>query len=212
MGVFDLHCHLLPHVDDGLVREDMLSRVLTIYRECGYSGLAFTPHLFNPFVTTDVKRIRGAFETASSILSSLGMKGYLGSELFIRDQESLMGIPIAGRYQLLEFDTIAPAANWEPRIERLAKSGIVPLIAHVERYTWMTVDSESFKRLRALGALIQVNVEGVKDESALPYLEEGVVDVMATDHHGLDEMVPATLMETVQKWPDVLARMQALGL
>jgi protein-tyrosine phosphatase len=212
MGLFDLHCHLLPGIDDSKVPEDGLESVLEVYCECGFSGLAFTPHVFNPYVTTKVAAIRGVWQKAEALCKGLGLKAYLGSELYVGAQAELKGIPIAGKYLLVEFSTSLPPPGVTERLLRVKSEGLVPLIAHVERYAWLSPDGPVCGAWKKMGALLQVNVGGVQDGTALPYLEAGIVDVMATDNHGTDVTIPASLMSIVQKWPDVLARMEALGL
>lgn len=212
MGLFDLHCHLLPDIDDGKVPAEGLPRVLQIYKESGFDGLAFTPHIFNPYVTTKTERLREAWNQGKKIGEAMGLRMHLGSELFLGSQQEIISIPIAGRYALCEFPTTLPLAGWFEKLETLVSQRLVPLVAHVERYRWLTVESVDFQRIKALGCLIQVNVSAALDGSALPYLEADVVDVMATDNHGLDDETPAQLVMQMTKWPKVFARMEALGL
>jgi protein-tyrosine phosphatase len=65
------------------------------------------------------------------------------------------------------------------------------------------------QRLRSLGCLLQTNVEAVENNLSLPYLELGLIDVIATDNHG-DETLPARLMDALEKWPSVGRSMQNL--
>ncbi|MFA6844813.1 MAG: CpsB/CapC family capsule biosynthesis tyrosine phosphatase [Sphaerochaetaceae bacterium] len=212
MGIFDLHCHLLPKIDDSEVSVEGLSRILGIYKECGFEGVAFTPHIYNPFVTTDVASLRDTWQSAHLEAEQIGLRTYLGSELYIGEQRELCSIPIAGKYSLVEFPTVMPCSGWFEKLMTLARKGLIPIIAHVERYRWLNVRSEDFARLKGLGSLIQVNVEGIEDGTALSYLEADMVDVLATDNHGKDELAPAKLITYVDKWPRVLSRMEAMGL
>jgi len=212
MGLFEMHCHLLPDIDDSKVPTDGLPRVLEIYRECGFTGIVFTPHIYNPYVHTRTEAIRDVWERAKVIAGEKGLKVYLGSELFIGDQDPVRTIPFAGKYALVEFPTTLPLPGWYERLASLVEQGFTPMVAHVERYCWLSVDGPDFARIRKLGCLIQVNVEGVADGTALPYLEADVVDVMATDNHGVEETLPARLVEERYSWPKVFDRMEALGL
>jgi protein-tyrosine phosphatase len=65
------------------------------------------------------------------------------------------------------------------------------------------------QRLRDLGCLLQTNVEAVESELSLPYLELGLIDVIATDNHG-DETLPSRLVDAIEKWPSVGRSMQNL--
>lgn len=211
MGWYDIHCHLLPGIDDGQVKPSKLEEVLLLYKESGFSGLVFTPHLFNPYLTTNVAAIRPAWNAAQAIARQIDLDVMLGSELFFGSQEVLQGIPFGGRYQLVEFPTAMPPKAWEQKLGLLAKS-VTPIIAHVERYHWMSVESEAFGKLMELGCLIQCNVDGIENARALPYLEAGVVDVIADDNHMRpgSETLPYRLIEHIGTWPEVSRRMLEL--
>ena len=207
MGWYNIHCHLLPGIDDGQVKPSKLEEVLSLYKESGFSGLVFTPHLFNPYLTTNV----AAWNTAQVIARQIGLDVMLGSELFIGSQEVLQGIPFGGRYQLVEFPTSMPPKAWEQKLGLLARS-VTPIIAHVERYHWLSVESEAFGKLKEMGCLIQCNVDGIENARALSYLEAGVVDVIADDNHmrPASETLPYRLIELISKWPQVSRKMLEL--
>jgi protein-tyrosine phosphatase len=211
MGICDLHCHLLPEIDDGYVSRENFERILQLYRESGVSSIAFTPHLYNPYVTTNIPKLRSTYEWASSIAMSMGLVTYLGSELFVGSQEVLKSVPIDKTYSLVEFGLSLPPANLVPRLETLAGTGLVLIIAHIERYRWLSPQSPIFAQLQRLGALVQVNVEAVENGTALPYLQSGLVDIIATDNHG-DETLPGRLLAVLDNWPDVYQKMERMGL
>jgi protein-tyrosine phosphatase len=139
----------------------------------------------------------------------LGLQTYLGSELFVGDQETLKTIPINGRFALVEFGLSLPPPKVLERLQQLVQMHYRPLIAHVERYLWLSPKSTMLQRLRSLGCLLQTNVEAVENNLSLPYLELGLIDVIATDNHG-DETLPARLMDALEKWPSVGRSMQNL--
>ncbi len=209
MGLCDFHCHLLPLIDDGYVSREGFSRMVRLYKESGISSIAFTPHIYNPYVKTDIGSLRDTYAWASEIALALGVTTYLGSELFVGDQAELKCIPIAGSYVLVEFGLSLPPANLIPRLDTLHSEGFTIILAHTERYRWLTPQCTMLERLRALGALVQVNVEAVEDGSALPYLEEGMVDLIATDNHG-DETLPSRMLAVLNEWPEVYEKMEGM--
>lgn len=211
MGLCDFHCHLLPQIDDGYVSLEGFSRMLSLYKESGISSIAFTPHIYNPYVTTKIGSLRETFGWASKIASDLGMVTYLGSELFVGDQPELKCIPIADKYCLVEFGLSLPPANLIPRLEKLHCEGLTIILAHCERYRWLSPSNSMMERLRALGALVQVNVESVEDGSALPYLESGLVDLIATDNHG-DETLPGRMLAVLNEWQEIYEKMEGMNL
>ncbi|AEV30747.1 capsular polysaccharide biosynthesis protein [Sphaerochaeta pleomorpha str. Grapes] len=211
MGICDLHCHLLPEIDDGSVSRENFERMLQLYRESGVGSIAFTPHVYNPYVTTNISMLRGTYEWAASIASSMGLVTYLGSELFVGTQKVLKSVPIKNTYSLVEFGINLPPANLFERLEALAGTGLTVIVAHIERYRWLSVESPLLARFKDLGALVQVNVEAVESGLALPYLHAGLVDIIATDNHG-EESLPGRLLSVLGNWPEVYQKMERMGL
>lgn len=209
MGLFDLHCHLLPAIDDGYVTTEKFEKMMRIYSECGFTAVAFTPHIYNPYVTTKVEALRSTYEWAKGIAATMGITTYLGSELYVGEQESLKTLSIADRYALVEFGLSLPPAGLIARLEELRQMGLVPIIAHVERYRWLGVQAPLLKEMRALGCLLQCNVEAVENGDARPYVEADLVDLFATDNHG-DETLPLRLAQVITRYPIVGERMARL--
>jgi protein-tyrosine phosphatase len=209
MGLCDFHCHLLPQIDDGYVSVEGFARMLSLYKESGVSSIAFTPHIYNPYVKTNIGSLRETFGWASKMALDMGMVTYLGSELYVGDQAELKCIPIAGKYCLVEFGLSLPPANLIPRLEKLHSEGLTVILAHCERYRWLSPSNSMMERLLALGALVQVNVEAVEDGSALPYLESGLVDLIATDNHG-DETLPSRMLAVLNEWTKVYEKMEGM--
>ncbi len=209
MDICDMHCHLLPGIDDGYLSREQFIRMLHLYELVGITAIAFTPHIYNPYVTTNIASLRETYQWAEEEARLVGIQTYLGSELYVGEQETLKSIPIGGTYALVEFGLSLPPAHLLERIEQLASMHYIPLIAHVERYRWLTPKSALLQRLLSLGCLLQTNVEAVESGISLPYLEQDLIDVIATDNHG-DETLPSRLMDALAAWPSVGEKMQNL--
>ena len=208
MGICDLHCHLLPGIDDGYLTKDQFLRMLSLYLESGITTIAFTPHIYNPYVTTHVKDVRDTYAWAEQEARAIGIKTYLGSELYVGEQEILRTIPIEGTYALVEFGLSLPPPRLLVRLKQLIEEQhLIPIIAHVERYRWLEPKSSMLDRLLALGCLLQTNVESVENKDSLPYLQAGLIDLIATDNHG-DETLPLRLAQALNDWPDVYQKME----
>ena len=209
MGICDMHCHLLPEIDDGYLSREQFIRMLNLYQLSGVTAIAFTPHIYNPYVTTNIAGLRETYEWAKKEADALGIQTYWGSELFVGEQEVLKTVPIDGRFALVEFGLSLPPPRLVERLKQLTEMQYRPLLAHVERYLWLNPKSAMLQRLRDLGCLLQTNVEAVESGLSLPYLELGLIDVIATDNHG-DETLPSRLMDVIEKWPSVGRSMKNL--
>ena len=211
MGLCDFHCHLLPEIDDGYVSVEGFDTMLRLYKESGIDSIAFTPHIYNPYVKTNISQLRETYTWALERAKEMGLETFLGSELYVGEQEVLKCIPIAGKYALMEFGLSLPPPKLIPRLEALTSKGLIPILAHIERFRWLTPASPLLEILRSLGSLVQVNVESVEDGAALPYLKAGLVDLIATDNHG-DETLPGRLLAALDDWPEIYEKMIAMTL
>ncbi|MCK9191620.1 MAG: capsule biosynthesis protein CapC [Sphaerochaetaceae bacterium] len=211
MKLFDLHTHLLPDVDDSRLHLAEMEKMVKKYKDANFKIIALTPHLYNPYVHTDIPLIKKRYEVFSEIASDYGIQTTLGSEVYVQNQDVIKGIPIALKYQLIEFSTKLPCANLVSKVQALQSSGIQVIIAHVERYPYMKKDSVLFKQVRATGALIQVNVGGAENGSAIPFLENELADLISTDNHG-DFTFPERYLEQIVEFPYLLERMDKLKI
>lgn len=181
--------------------------MLTRIADAGVTMQVFTPHIDDPYVHTKRELIAPRFEEASRIAEELGLKTYLASEYYVKDQKEFTFIPHFGHYVLCETSTEFAPQTYLDVLRRIKDKGYEIILAHVERYRWLTVDSELFSTLRdELGALVQVNVRGCHTPEGKSYLEHGVVDFIATDNHG-DFDLPYDLYETLGWHPEVARKM-----
>jgi protein-tyrosine phosphatase len=189
--MIDIHSHLLPGVDDGSPSVDVSVPVLRRFVESGVRVLVCTPHLEASRAAT------APYDRHLQILGLLRGRAPAGLQLEL-GWEIMLDIPgadlrsrqlaLAGSTAVLvEFSHggAPPAAAKELFRQRM--SGIVPVLAHVERY-WGTT-AERVDEWRQAGAVIQVDSatlrgHGRTTQLAVDLLQRGLVDVIASDNHG----------------------------
>lgn len=189
--MIDIHSHLLPGVDDGSPTADVSLPVLRQFVAVGVRKLVCTPHL-------EASRASMApFERHRVILDALrsrapaGLELALGWEIMLDVAGSDLTSPklgLAGSTAVLvEFShgSVPPAATQELFRQRM--SGIVPVVAHAERYWGATPQLVS--AWRQAGAVIQVDSasltgHGRTQKLAVELLRLGLADVIASDNHG----------------------------
>ena len=207
----DLHNHLIPAVDDGA---RTVAEAIQCLRELGDDGVGVvvtTPHLLLPRFDTvaaverELDRHRRAFEVLLSAtegdhrLPDLG----LGQEILAPSAELIApvlaceGLGLAGTPCLLiEFGFDLQGTHADV-IDEVLNGGRRIVIAHAERYRFPDGFDplETAAGWRDAGALLQVNTgsftgyyrESNPDAQELAWalLEARLIDVIATDHHGL---------------------------
>lgn len=209
MSYLNLHCHLLFGVDHGVQTRDDYCKLLREYRDCGFDTIALTPHLFHPNVKTKVGNIRENFRLAEEDAKELGIRVVLGSELYLGSQNEVKTVPIAGRYALVEFPVAGRPIGLNRKLQQLIDQGLEPVIAHVERYPWLSPKDKTFEMFREKGVWIQVNVSGIENKKALPYIDADLVDIISDDNHG-DISLPRRLRNCLDQYPQILERMNSM--
>jgi protein-tyrosine phosphatase len=212
--MLDFHSHLLYGIDDGVKDRAQSLEILAEYKAAGIDHVVFTPHLYNPYVTTAVKDIRAHFADLHQAALELGVETYLGAELFVRHQE-LKTIPVLGRYALCEFDVYSEPLGFCDLIDRTLMQGMGNeiVIAHVERYTWLEPGGQRAQEMKSRGYLFQVNAESVADDvssRARKWLHSGMVDLIASDNHGRTSGSAEMLVRAYEKFPRIAAKMKEI--
>jgi protein-tyrosine phosphatase len=114
------------------------------------------------------------------------------------------------RYLLVEFNRLVADSSAQNALSQAARLGIVPVLAHPERYTSCT--PEAVQRWKAAsGALMQVDATTLmqprsRGDRARRLLAAGLVDILAADNHG-DARSMATAREALQEHHAAVAEM-----
>jgi len=191
--VIDIHCHLLPGVDDGA--RDVAEAVETL-RELasqGYAAVVLTPHLRGGRVGQGLpERFDRAFTELRPAAAPTQVKLFRGVELMLDIPIPALSHPeqftLAGsRYLLVEFPLVVLAQTAASLIAQVRAQGLIPVVAHPERYSSCSVPA--VRTWRAAGAAIQVDATTMtsrsgRGERARALLEHGLADVLAADNHG----------------------------
>lgn len=207
VGIADIHCHLLPYVDDGAQHKQESLKLLKMQYKQGVRTICFTPHLRTRMFETPDEEIAEQFEHMKERAGTLNrrMEFYLSREYFcdgefIRRLESgnvlHMGL---GRFVLTEFSHSYSEQQIFEYIEIIRGCGYKPLLAHIERFPVLRKSPEQIRDLISMGAKIQVNAgsilgrEGLKQAAwCRRLLKEKLVHVVASDAHD-PEMRPPEL-------------------
>lgn len=194
----DLHTHILPGMDDGantpeaalaLLEKEFLQGVRRIALTSHYHCEAEVPEAFL------ARRSRAFSELLAAVPKGLSLK--TGCEVFFSPE--LLNIDVrqlcleGTDVMLLELPLLQKPAFLREVLMGLRERGIVPLIAHVERYTYVRKDPGLLKEWISLGALIQVNAGSLTGSAAafsLALIRCGLVHVLASDTHSIGSRPP----------------------
>lgn len=183
--MIDIHTHILP-VDDGAKDfNDSLELINQEIKE-GIKTVVLTPHM--NYLYNDVDKIKEAYEVLKA--HNLNINLLLGSEIryydnMVSDLNKGLLLTINNtKYVLVEF-SLKNKDNITDGIYELIVSGYKPIVAHIERYSYLT--KEEIIEIKRMGALIQVNAKSFekKDYKKVLHflLKNNYVDFVASDCH-----------------------------
>ncbi|MEO8636706.1 MAG: CpsB/CapC family capsule biosynthesis tyrosine phosphatase [Gemmatimonadales bacterium] len=191
--MIDLHSHLLPGVDDGSRTVAQSVEVLTRLARQGVTAICLTPHLL---ASQALDGMPAAYDRAFESLQPMapgGIRLYRGAEVML---DRPLGVAVArdrvvtinrSRYLLVEFPRLVAAQTVEHALALVVTVGLVPLLAHPERYR--ACQLATVARWRSLGALMQVDGPTMlsprpRGERARELVAHGFADIIAADNHG----------------------------
>lgn len=197
-GMIDLHCHLLPGIDDGAKSLEMSLQMAQMAIDDGISTIACTPHIYPGMYENTAAGIRLAIAALQAELDQRDMPLRLLEGADVHLQPNLADsirddrVPtLAGsRYLLLEPPHHVAPPRFEASIFELMVAGYVPVITHPERLTWIADHYALFTHLANIGVWMQITAGSVTGRFgrharhwAERMLDDGLVDILATDSH-----------------------------
>jgi protein-tyrosine phosphatase len=195
-GYVDLHCHLLPGVDDGARSPADALEMARALVDVGVSTVAVSPHARAGCAPVEV-----CLERLQTLRTALGEAGVpltleLGAENALVEDGFLEGLGTAaqrsvhrGPYVLVELPYSAPVPALPALVFQMIRKGVIPLLAHPERCLELQRSGRGAEVV-ALGARLQLDIGAlsgrygpVARRTARSLLDDGLYCVAATDLH-----------------------------
>ena len=194
----DLHCHILPDMDDGAKTLEEAMALVDAQVESGVSVLALTPH-FCPEreeLAAFLRRRNNSFARLQSKCAEkkTPIKLLLGAEVSFSTKILEMDIAalcISGtRTLLIELPNLHFPRCAEDVLFELKMMDITPMLAHVERYSYVQRDPNILLPLIQDGVLMQANAGGLllqdkKKKKLLTMLRHDFIHIMVSDTHSV---------------------------
>jgi protein-tyrosine phosphatase len=203
--MIDLHCHMLPGIDDGAPDEETSLAMARIAAGDGITLTACTPHIYPGLYENNTLLIRGRVAALQAKLDAAGIAlsltsgadAHLTPELMDRLKTGTAPTLNGGRYFLLEPPHHVAPPRFEESVFDFLIAGYVPVITHPERLSWIDTHYEVFKQLALRGAWMQItsgSLTGRFGGGARYWgermLDEGLVHILATDAHSIRRRAP----------------------
>ena len=203
--MIDLHCHLLPGIDDGASNLDTSLAMARIAASEGIGTVACTPHILpgvynnrGPAVRQAVASLRAKLLEAGITLRLVtGADVHIGPDLAERLEDGRALTLNDSRYLLLELPHHTFPRRLDSLIFGLQAAGYVPILTHPERLDWVADHYDVIQRLTFKSVLMQITagslLGGFGRQTrywAERMLDDGLCHVLATDAHDTKQRGP----------------------
>lgn len=224
--MIDLHCHILPGVDDGARTLGEAVEMCRMAAADGCETLVATPHQRRGSWWNDDREhlarlaedLQRALGPSPTVL--LGGEVHVDTQLLSEVERLPQGggiLPLAGsRYLLIEFGSTGTEGEAAHLVHELTVAGWTPIVAHPEFIPWLADDPRLVARLVSQGALTQVTAMSVSgdfgrgpQQDALDLIDAGLVHFVASDSHGPRRRPPGlsrACRTIASRWGDETAR------
>ena len=206
--VIDLHCHLLPGIDDGPGSLEEALVMAHIAVSDGIKTSYVTPHLHPGRWDNDLPKIAAAAQAYREAVAQAGIPLEIGFAAEVRLDYEILPLVEAGRVpflgaleghkvMLLEFPHSHVPVGADKFVAWLLARNIRPMIAHPERNKDLMRDPQKLEPFVDAGCLVQLTADSVTGGfgevcalRAREFLDNGWVSVLASDAHDTVERPP----------------------
>ena len=203
----DIHSHILYGIDDGSKSLEESIEIINQAIEVGFTEIVLTPHYI------EESKYQTNNKEKESILKTLksNIKLYLGNEVFVNNnlEELLKKQEIStinkSKYLLIEFPMNQKPKDINNILYELRIKGIIPIIAHPERYDYVEKNPNIVKEWIEEGAILQSNYGSIigiygsgPQKTIKKLLKKKLIDVLASDVHYPNNKIYQN-METIEK-------------
>lgn len=196
--MIDLHCHLLPGIDDGAADLAVSLDMAKAFVADGVTTVACTPHIMPGVYPNTGPGIREAVGALQRQLDDRGIALRLvtGADVhivpdFVQGLRDGRLLSLADtRYVLVEPPHHVAPVHLDDLFFQLLLAGYIPILTHPERLGWIKSHYAAVVKLAQAGVWIQItagSLTGAFGQSAQYWaermLDEGCVHILATDAH-----------------------------
>lgn len=197
--MIDIHSHIISGIDDGSKNTEMTIKMLEMAEESGTTDIVATPHFMRGRFEVTYKEVIDEVENLKKLTkeNSININIYSGQEVYYSRNileyynQGMIGTINNTRYMLIEFPMLE--FNIEEAINTLYElqiRGIVPIIAHPERYKQFIKNPSQINLLIKEGMLFQVNAGSINGDfgrdvkkTAIKYLNNNIYSFIGSDAH-----------------------------
>jgi protein-tyrosine phosphatase len=222
--MLDLHCHILPGIDDGAKDLDESLKMCELARKDGINTIVATPHL-NPGVYEPERELILAKVNELNRLNHVNLRILPGADNRVHpeliasiEKGQALTINDNMRYILLELPAHFLFHQIKDLIRGLKDKGITPIITHPERHVQIQRNLYLLYEFIKAGTLAQITAMGITGEFGLEIkrlskrlLAHNLIQVIASDAHSSSKR-PPILSRAVEEATRILGLNEATNM
>jgi protein-tyrosine phosphatase len=217
--LIDIHCHILPEIDDGpaTLEESLLMAKIAV--EDGIHSIVASPHTLNGIYENPANKILSLVEKfrKSILRQNLELELFAGADVHLCtdivnriENGHALTINNSGKYILLEFPSQIIPQGIKDLIFKLKLNGITPVITHPERNPFIQRNPHMLYEFITMGALSQITAMSLTGDfgkyvmySSQILLKHRLVHIIASDAHTPFDR-PPVLSHAVERAAEIL--------
>ncbi len=198
--MIDFHNHIVPNLDDGSNSIEMSLNMLREAEHQGITDVVNTVHFQHPkmakkntsydFVISEINNLQSELDK-----HNINIKIHPASEVFFNfNLTKILDNPITtfgnSKYMLIEFQKLSFPKGYEDEIFKLQLEGIIPIIAHPERYRAVQKDFNYARKWVNRGYIIQIDCASIlgkfgieAEKCAMNLLKNEICHLVGSDAH-----------------------------
>jgi protein-tyrosine phosphatase len=215
----DMHSHLIPGIDDGSDNVESSMILVKGLMELGYSRFICTPHIISDMYKNDPVIIAGAHRSLQQGVqdNQLEITTRAAAEYYMDEYfESLVEsdaplLTIKDKMVLVEFSFSSAPLNYKEMLFAMQMKGYQPVLAHPERYLYLSGNKMVYDDLKDMGVMFQLNLLSLANyygktatELAHYLIKKGYIDLIGTDMHHFRHL------EVLRSSPLIMAPVRSL--
>lgn len=198
-NIVDIHCHILPGIDDGPNDYEESIRMVSQAIQQGITTIIATPHY--PYGKREYEK-EEVFEKVEILKEKINTSGlqcniYPGMELYLSskliqeiDSDKIIPLRKDSKFLLVEFPFHNFSKNLFNILHEINIRGFTPIVAHPERYHFFHDDPSLINNLLQQQVLMQINASSILGENglksqriAIELIKRGLGSFVASDAH-----------------------------
>jgi protein-tyrosine phosphatase len=194
----DMHSHLLAGLDDGVKSHEEALLIVQNFTRLGYKKIITTPHIMSDYYRNEPEQILAKLEEFNKVLEENNIQVkveaaaeyYLDETLIAKINNNQRILTFGSKYLLFETNFFSEPFQLNEFIFNAITHGYKPILAHPERYQYMTM--QKAEDLKDRGVLLQMNIPSIVgyygkpvERMAIKLVEAGWIDLVGSDCHNL---------------------------